>query len=102
LRRQIGVDAEEQSFLDAEEQSFRAGLVTALAWATQVARQMTQEGKPPPEIADMLYDLLNVALDYEAGQVEMSVANPWEWSRSTLELYISWRKSEWPKDPANG
>jgi hypothetical protein len=45
----------------------------------------------------MVYDLLDVALDYETGQVEMPDGKPWEWRRNDLEHYIAWRKSEWPK-----
>src|SRR4051812_28130282 len=84
--------------MDAQEHNFRTGMVTALAWATKVAGQMAREGKPPPEIVDVLYELLDVALDYEEGQVEMPAGKPWEWRRNDLEHYIAWRKSEWPKD----
>jgi hypothetical protein len=90
LQRQIDVEK--------QEHSFRAGLVTGLTWATKVAGQMAREGKPPPEIVDRLYELLDVALDYEEGQVEMPAGKPWEWRRDDLAQYIAWRKSEWPKD----
>src|SRR4051812_27580645 len=88
--------------MDAQEHNFRTGMVTALAWATKVAGQMAREGKPPPEIVDVLYELLDVALDYEEGRSRCRPASLGSGVATILSTTSPGEKASGPKAEASG